>query len=93
MSDSTLPDLLRSPSAAPPCCSGQDNLLQRPLVLARCWDDIFTQDTERKQTRAEAEATCAIMRETYIALGCEITELPRTNIASRAEFICVQLAI
>ena len=38
------------------------------VFLAPYWDEIFTQDSERKQTRAEAEATCAVMRETYIAL-------------------------
>ncbi|WP_289154329.1 AAA family ATPase [uncultured Salipiger sp.] len=61
--------------------------------LAPYWNEIFTQDTERKQTRSEAEATYAVMRETYIALGCEIKELPRADIATRSEFVCVQLGI
>lgn len=39
----------------------------RRVFLAPFWDEIFTHDTERKQTRAEAEATCAVMRETYTA--------------------------
>ena len=60
------------------------------VFLAPFWDEIFTQDTERKQTRAEAEATCAVMRETYTALGYQITELPRANIATRADFFCAQ---
>ena len=60
------------------------------VFLTPYWDEIFTQDTERKQNRAEAEATCAVMRETYTALGYEITELPRTDIASRADFVCAQ---
>ncbi|WP_411957232.1 AAA family ATPase [Paracoccus homiensis] len=63
------------------------------VYLAPFWDEIFTQDTERKQTRAEAEATCAVMRETYTALGYEITELPCTDIASRADFVSAQLAL
>ena len=63
------------------------------VFLAPFWDDIFTQDTERTQTRAEAEATCAVMRDTYTAPGYEITELPRADIASRADFVCRQLAI
>ncbi|WP_349538472.1 AAA family ATPase [Sagittula sp. NFXS13] len=58
-----------------------------------CWNETFTQDTERTQTRTEAEATCAVMRETYTALGYEITELPRADIATRADFVCAQLAI
>jgi predicted ATPase len=60
------------------------------VFLAPYWDEIFTQDTERKQTCAEAEATCAVMRETYTALGYQITELPRANIAKRADFVCAQ---
>ncbi|WP_158966073.1 AAA family ATPase [Chachezhania sediminis] len=62
------------------------------VFLAPFWNEIFTQDTERKQTRAEAEATCAVMRETYTALGYQITELPRADIATRANFVCAQLA-
>ena len=64
----------------------------RRAFLAPFWDEIFTQDSERKQTRAEAEATCAVMRETYTALGYQITELPRADIATRAGFVCKQLA-
>ncbi|MCA0851009.1 AAA family ATPase [Salipiger thiooxidans] len=58
--------------------------------LAPYWNEIFTQDTERTQTRTEAEATCAVMRETYAALGYQITELPRADIATRADFVCAQ---
>ena len=62
------------------------------VFLAPYWDEIFSQDAERKQTRAEAEATCAVMRETYTALGYKITELPRVEIERRADFVCRQLA-
>ncbi|MFD3190306.1 AAA family ATPase [Sedimentitalea sp. HM32M-2] len=62
------------------------------VFLAPFWEEIFVQDTERKQTRAKAEATCAVMRETYPALGYEITELPRADIVTRADFVCKQLA-
>jgi predicted ATPase len=64
----------------------------RRVFLAPFWDEIFTQDTERKQTHAEAEATCAIMRETYTAFGYTITELPLTDITTRADFIVERLA-
>ncbi|WP_339113754.1 AAA family ATPase [Thioclava sp. GXIMD2076] len=62
----------------------------RRAFLVPFWDKIFTQDSERKQTRAEAEATCAVIRETYTALGYQITELPRADITTRADFICAQ---
>lgn len=64
----------------------------RRIFLAPFWGEIFTQDTERKQTRAEAEATCAVMRETYAALGYEITELPCTDLATRADFVETHLS-
>lgn len=63
------------------------NRYNRRVFLAPHWDAIFTQDTERRQGRTEAEATCAIMRETYAALGYEIAELPRTDIRQRADFV------
>ncbi|WP_406871066.1 AAA family ATPase [Thioclava sp. 'Guangxiensis'] len=62
----------------------------RRAFLVPFWDKIFTQDSERKKTRAEAEATCAVIRETYTALGYQITELPRADITTRADFICAQ---
>ena len=57
------------------------------IFPAPYWDEIFTQDTERKQTRAEAEATSKVMRETYVALGYEITERPYSDITMRADFV------
>lgn len=57
------------------------------IFLAPYWDEIFTRDRERKQTRAEAEATSKVMRETYAALGYEITELPYRGITMRADFV------
>ncbi|MBN8190192.1 MAG: AAA family ATPase [Rhodobacteraceae bacterium] len=63
------------------------------VLLAPYWDAIYTQETERKQSRAEAEATCAVMRETYTAFGYDIVELPHVDIERRADFVCTQLAI
>lgn len=51
------------------------------------WSDRIAY-AERNQTRTEAEATCAVMRETYTALEYKITELPRADIATRADFFC-----
>ena len=60
---------------------------QRRVFLAPYWDKIFAQDTERKQSRREAEETCAVTRRTYTALRYEITELPLADIARRADFV------
>lgn len=67
--------------------AARDACYNARVFLAPFWDEIFTQDTERKQTRAEAESTCAVMRETYAALGYEIMELPCGDITMRADFV------
>jgi predicted ATPase len=59
----------------------------RRVFLAPPWPEIFTQDTERKQTLAEAEATCRAMREVYAGLGYELVDLPLAPIAERAAFV------
>jgi len=63
----------------------------RRVFLAPYWDAIFTQDAERKQSRSEAEATCAVMIEVYTGLGYDVVALPRTDIARRADFVVAQL--
>ncbi|WP_448785864.1 AAA family ATPase [Brucella intermedia] len=52
------------------------------VFLAPYWDAIFTQDTERKQDRQEAEATGMVMAETYGRLGYQIVELPLVGMSS-----------
>jgi predicted ATPase len=59
----------------------------RQVFLAPPWPEIFTQDAERKQTLAEAEATCRIMREVYTGLGYELVELPFAPAVERAAFV------
>ena len=59
----------------------------RCVFLAPYWEAIFTQDSERKQDRREAEATCKVMAETYARLGYQTIELPRAGIEARAEFV------
>ncbi len=61
------------------------------VFLAPYWDAIFTQDTERKQGRQEAEATGKVMAETYSRLGYQIVELPLVGIEQRADFMADSL--
>ena len=86
----TLCGLLVAPHVA---AAARANRYNARVFLAPNWNEIFTQDTERTQNRTEAEATCAVMGETYTALGYKITELPCTDIASRADFVSAQLAL
>lgn len=59
----------------------------RKVFLAPYWDEIFTNDDERKQGADEAKATGDIMCETYARLGYQIVELPLINIHARADFV------
>ena len=56
------------------------------------WPEIFAQDTERKQTLAEAEATHGAMAEAYADLGYDLIYLPIASVAERAAFIQSHLA-
>jgi predicted ATPase len=59
----------------------------RRVFLAPVWPEIFAQDAERKQTLAESEATCRVMRRVYAGLGYELVELPLAPVAERAAFV------
>jgi predicted ATPase len=57
------------------------------VFIAPPWPAIFKQDTERKQTLAEAEATYHAMVEAYSSLRYELIMLPLTSVAERARFV------
>ena len=59
----------------------------RHVFIAPYWDTIYTGDAERKQTPAVAEATHAIMAETYHDYGYDLVELPRVSVADRVDLI------
>ena len=59
----------------------------RTVFLAPFWPEIFTQDRERRQDLAEAEATARTMRRVYGELGYDIAELPRAPVSERVRFV------
>lgn len=59
----------------------------RRVFIAPPWQAIFTQDTERKQTFAEAEATYRVMQTTYTNLGYELIALPLASVEERVAFV------
>ena len=59
----------------------------RHVFIAPYWDAIYTGDAERKQTPAVAEATQAIMAETYRDYGYALIVLPLASIPERVTFI------
>ena len=57
------------------------------VFLAPPWREIYETDTERKQTYEEAVQTYEQMKLAYQDCGYELIEIPRLDVASRAEFI------
>ncbi|HEY2467836.1 MAG TPA: AAA family ATPase [Terracidiphilus sp.] len=63
----------------------------RSVFIAPPWHEIFTQDAERKQSFAEAEATCEVMRQTYLELDYELVTLPLAPVEARVQFVLSQM--
>ena len=61
--------------------------IEIPVFLAPWWPEIYTTDSERRQSREEAERTEHAVAQTYTELGYRIVRLPLINPAERAEFI------
>lgn len=59
----------------------------RRVFIAPPWQAIFGQDTERRQTWEEAEATYHVMVDVYSALDYELVDLPLATIEDRARFV------
>lgn len=75
----------------PPClavgAACRTHRYHRQAFIAPPWPEIYTTDSERKQTFAEAERTYRAMATTYPAYGYELIELPRAGIADRVAFV------
>lgn len=57
------------------------------VFLAPFWAEIYTHDPERRQPPELAQATEAVMRETYAGYGYHPVELPRAKVAERVAFV------
>lgn len=62
------------------------------VFIAPPWPAIFEQDTERKQTLAEAEATYHAMVDAYTGFGYELVALPLASVKERASFVRNRIA-
>lgn len=56
------------------------------------WEDIYVNDTERKQSFDEAIATYITMEQTYIKLGYTLINIPRVSVSERVRFILSQIS-
>jgi predicted ATPase len=65
----------------------------RRVFLAPPWADIFTQDAERKQTFAEAQATCDAVSEVYRSIGYELIPLPLAPVRERVAFVAEMIGM
>ena len=63
----------------------------KKVFITPPWKEIYVNDTERKQSFAEAEATYESMYTVYDSLGYTLIEIPKLSIAQRADFILSQL--
>jgi predicted ATPase len=59
----------------------------KKVFLAPPWQSIYEQDTERKQSFAEAVATYECMISIYERLDYELIRLPEATVAARVAFV------
>lgn len=57
------------------------------VFIAPPWQEIFTQDAERKQSFDEAQATYNALSAVYIELGYELLPLPFASVEERIQFV------
>ncbi|ASO18194.1 putative ATPase [Actinoalloteichus hoggarensis] len=58
----------------------------RRVLIAPPWPEIYTRDTERRQTPEVAEQTYESMVATYSDYGYELVPLPRVSVEERLRF-------
>ncbi len=73
--------------------AAQTFIYHRRVFIAPPWPNIFKQDSERKQTLAEAERTYQAMVTTYTEYGYELVPLPFASIEERLQFVIEQVGI
>ena len=63
----------------------------RIVFLFPPWEEIYENDTERKQDFNEAVATYHEMVSAYTKFGYDLIEVPKTSVKERAQFIVSKL--
>lgn len=64
------------------------SLRYHPLVfITPPWEEIYRNDTERKQSFPEAVETYKMMQKVYTKLGYQTLEIPKVSIRDRADFL------
>lgn len=65
----------------------------RSVFVAPPWEEIFKQDTERKQDFTEAKRTYEATTAAYSENGYELIEIPRTSLEERMRFLLEKAGI
>jgi len=65
----------------------------RRVFIAPPWQDIFQQDSERKQDFEEAVRTYEALVASYTTYGYELVEIPRVSVEERARFVLESLGL
>lgn len=63
------------------------------VFLFPFWDEIYTNDTERKQNKEEAKRTCEVMKNTYEEFGYQIVTVPCLKPEERVQWILEELDV
>lgn len=61
------------------------------VFIAPPWEEIYQNDTERKQDFQEAIATFEALKKSYLECDYELVELPKIDVAQRVDFILENL--
>jgi predicted ATPase len=64
---------------------------QRTVFILPPWSEIYTNDAERPQSPAEAEALHDAIRKVYESLGYNLVEVPKAPVGARCEFVLANL--
>jgi predicted ATPase len=83
----TYVDLISHTLPAQLCKQAIECRYRDPVFLAPWWREIYATDTERRQSREEAERTEHAVTKTYTDLGYRIVRLPLASPSERADFI------
>lgn len=65
----------------------QTHRYNRKVFLAPPWQEIYSTDSERKQTFEEAMSSFRVNQEVYTEYGYELVEIPPATVQTRADFI------
>lgn len=72
--------------------SCRDSQYAQKVFIFPPWEDIYTNDAERKQDFAEAVRTYNVMQSVYLELGYQLVEVPKLPVQSRVEFVLSHLS-